>query len=397
MADRDDPKPSDFDDPNDWWILQFHRVVQRLADQGVDESEAPIRAVEAIQESIDNASPDHAAAIETTGVEFLSDSAAYRLGFAERLRVHWGDSLDLFEIFVAVVEDGGQKFGRRNLRAEDTYTLLLDVLTQLNGQAVRVAREVHALLTAGFPLGAHSLARTVHEISVRAGVLRDFGATEGHEDLAEQFVLHDQIVNYRDAVVYQRDVERLGYEPLGDDEMVRLKKAHDDLIARFGPSFGSPYGWATGLPGLSSPSRPTFEDLEALTRLDHFRGIYRWSSHFVHGDAKGLRLGRVERGGSAAVLTNATNNMLADPAQHTLIGLFRVFTSMVTAAQPFAFYDMLLCGSLRILLDKADQLFVDAERAVDEAEERLQEEYRSQGQVLTPWGAAQLDDSVGAG
>lgn len=70
---------------------------------------------------------------------------------------------------------------------------------------------------------------------------------------------------------------------------------------------------------------------------------------------------------------------------------------MVTAADPFAFYDMLLCGSLGILLDKANQKFVDSERAVDDAEERLQAEYRSQGQVLTPFGPAELDDSVNEG
>lgn len=172
VTDLDDPKLSDFDDPNDWWILQFHRAVERLGDHGMDESEAPTRAVEAITESIDKFAVDHAEAIETTGGEFLIDSAEYRSGFAERLRGHWGDPLDSYELVVAAVEDGGRKFGRRNLRDEDTYSLLLDVLTQLNGQAIRVAREVHALLAAGFPLGAHSLARTIHEISVRAGVLR---------------------------------------------------------------------------------------------------------------------------------------------------------------------------------------------------------------------------------
>ncbi|TYL50031.1 hypothetical protein FXB39_10190 [Nocardioides sp. BGMRC 2183] len=84
--------------------------------------------------------------------------------------MHWREPLGLHELIVSVVEDGGMKSAHRYLKHEETYTLLLDVLTQLNSQAIRVAREVNALLTAGLRLGAHSLARTVHEISVRAGV-----------------------------------------------------------------------------------------------------------------------------------------------------------------------------------------------------------------------------------
>ncbi len=87
------------------------------------------------------------------------------------------------------------------------------MLHRLNGQALRVAREVHALGSAGYPLGALSLSRTAHEISVRAAVLSEFGSTPGHADLAERFVSHADIINYNDAVVYQRDVEKLGYEP----------------------------------------------------------------------------------------------------------------------------------------------------------------------------------------
>lgn len=397
MADQDDSSPSDFEDPNDWWILQFYRVVEQLVGHGMDESKATAKALEVMTETIDKHAVDYAASIETTGRDYLADSAKYRVEFIERLRVQWGDPLDLFELIVSVVEDSGMKFERRNLRDKETYTLLLDVLAQLNGQAIRVAREVHALLTAGFPLGAHSLARTIHEISVRADVLGAFGNTDEYADLAERFVLHDHVINYRDAVVYQRDATRLGFEPLSEEEMAEMKNAHDDLLARYGQAYGAPYGWAAGLPGLPKPNRPTFEDLEILAGLDHFRGIYRWSSHFVHGDSKALRLGQVERGGSSAILTNATNNMLADPAQHALIGLVRVFTSMATAPDLFAFYDMLLCKSLQSLLDKANHMFVDSEFAVDEAEERLQEEYRANGQAMTPAGPVNLDGSVDDG
>jgi len=389
VGDEDVRDPGESGDPNDWWIERFFGAIDQLIERGMDKAEAPRRALQAFTETIANVAPEHAEAIEATGREYLDESAQYRAGFVERLRVHWGDALDLYELIVSVVEDGATKFAERNLASNGSYTLLLDVLAQLTGQAIRVAREVHALLTAGFPLGAHALARTVHEVSVRADVLRAFGASDEHADLAERFVLHDQVINYRDAVVYQRDAERLNYELISDDDMAEMKQAHDDLIARFGPSYGAPYGWAAGLPGLPRPTRPTFEDLETLAQLDHYRGFYRWSSHFIHSDSKALRLSQVERGGSSAVLANATNTMLADPAQQTLSALTRTFTSMVTAGQPFAFYDMLLCESLQILVTKAHNMLVDSENAVDEAEERLQSEYRLKGQTLTLFGSVE--------
>lgn len=85
---------------------------------------------------------------------------------------------------------------------------------------------------------------------------------------------------------------------VSDEDMAELKSRHDELIERFEPAFGSSYGWAINLSGLPNPRKPTFADLEALVDLDHFRGIYSWSSRFVHADAKALNLSRIERGGS---------------------------------------------------------------------------------------------------
>ena len=242
-----------------------------------------------------------------------------------------------------------------------------------------MAREVHSLLAAGFPMGAHSLSRTLHEIAVRAMVLSEFGVTPDHTDLAERYVLHDHVINYKDALIYQRDCEALGYDPFTDDEMESMKQRCDEVVERYGKPFKGSYGWAAGLPGLRDSNQPSFADLEQLANIDHFRGLYQWSSHFVHADSKALRMSRVERGGSSAVLTNATNNHLADPGQHALIALHRVFVAMVTAADLFSFYDNLLCSSLRILLDKACNLFGDGEKAVDAAEERFQAELAERG------------------
>lgn len=166
----------------------------------------------------------------------------------------------------------------------------------MNGQAIRVAREVHTLLAAGFPLGALSLARTIHEISVRASVLSRFGVDEEYEDLPEKLLLHDEVINYKDALIYQLDAGRLGYESFDVAEVERMRVRHDELIARYGKSFRSAFGWASNRPGL--PAEPNFEQLEEAAALDHHRGLYKWSSHLIHGDPKALRLSKIERAGA---------------------------------------------------------------------------------------------------
>ena len=196
---------------------------------------------------IDGTAESHAAELETDGAEFVSEAAQYRAGFAQRLRAHWGPALDLHEIIVEIIEQAGRHFSARKVGHSGNRDLLLDVLVQLNGQAIRVAREVHTLLSAGFPLGALSLARTIHEISVRAAVLAKFGVQDEHEDLAEKFVSHDTVDNFKDAEIYQRDAETLGYEPFSDDHMAELRQERDHLVQRFGKAYASTYGWASGL------------------------------------------------------------------------------------------------------------------------------------------------------
>jgi hypothetical protein len=369
-------------DPNDELLHQLLVAVERLVEHGMERDEALTRAAERMTKVLEETAPTSANAYETTGLEHVAQLREYQEGFEERLRVHWGEALDLCQVVVEIIHQASQQFSDRNSHVAGDQATLLGVLHRLNGQALRVAREVHALASAGYPLGALSLSRTSHEISVRAIVLSEFGSTPGHTDLAERFLRHADVVNYKDAVIYQRDVEKLGYEPFDDKTLDALRLRSDHAKSRYDKYFPGPYGWASGLPGLPSPS-PTFEHLEELAGLAHHRGLYKWSSHLVHADAKALRLTMVERGGRSAILTAATNQALADPAQHALIGLYRTFVSLVTSV-PISFYDLQICHVLGILVDKTDHLLVDAEHSVDEAEGRLQAELAKRGMRFDP-------------
>ncbi|PWN01410.1 hypothetical protein DJ010_17770 [Nocardioides silvaticus] len=375
-------------DPNDWYNEQFLRAIEKLVDKGLDQTEATIEALDVMHRAAERAADRHISGIVDAGREYVSDAASYRAGFEERLRAHWGEALDLYEVFVAAIEHAGGRFITRNSASnrdegdDDRERVLAQVLAQLNGQSIRIAREVHVLLRSGFPLGALALSRSLHEISVRAMVLSEFGKEDEHADLAERFVLHDHVANYQDALIYQRDAGKLGYEPFTDEEVEAMKARHDELIDKYGKAYKSQFGWASGLPDLAG--EPTFERMETAASLGHHRGLYKWSSHVVHGDSKAMRLARIERGGRVVVLTNATNDKLADPGQHALLSLYRTYVAMATSVLPMSFYDDQMCQSLQRLLDRICHLLVDAEKAVGAAEQSMQAELAKRGLRFDP-------------
>jgi Family of unknown function (DUF5677) len=105
-------------------------------------------------------------------------------------------------------------------------------MTGLHARACRIAFEVHRLLATGFPMGALSRCRTVHELAVTSIILAEFGRQSAHADLAERFLLHSMVMSYKDALIYQDHCHLLGYEPYTVEEMAEMKQNYDELVAR---------------------------------------------------------------------------------------------------------------------------------------------------------------------
>ena len=74
-------------------------------------------------------------------------------------------------------------------------------------------------------MGALARSRTMHELAVNALVIADWSKRVGHTDLPQRFLDHEVIANYRDALVYQTNCDRLGFEP-------QLFQVSDEQLAR---------------------------------------------------------------------------------------------------------------------------------------------------------------------
>ena len=174
-------------------------------------------------------------------------------------------------------------------------------------------------------MGGLARCRTMHEIAVTSMVLQDFGRTEQHSDIAERYLLHDVVINYKDAVEYQKNCDALGYEPFADGEMWSMKADRDAIIARFGPRFDQPYGWAATAIGNAVPK---FTDLEAAAELSRLRSHYKWACHENHADAKGARMNTSTATTSPSV-SGPLDIGLADPGHMAAISLHQITVALL--------------------------------------------------------------------
>ena len=184
---------------------------------------------------------------------FSSNLEAYKQemrGFEERLRALWGEPLDLLELFIGLALEAGSAFNSKyrndSVRANDA---VFEALTQLHARACQVSSAILVLLESGFADDADARWRSLHEIAVVSNFV-----CQGGKKLAERYLLHEVIQQYKLASVHQRHKDRLNEEEISQEEFDNLETLRNDLVAKFGDQFKYDYGWAASEFGGSNVS-----------------------------------------------------------------------------------------------------------------------------------------------
>lgn len=253
-------------------------------------------------------------------------AAASRRDAEAQIARRWGAALDAYyAVTVAAAEIGvvASRDTPAGLGSADSVT---KALALLHARACQTSFEVHALLAAGFPGGAYGRYRTLHELAVTAAVIARHGREPAHRDLADRYLSHGSIEQYRQAQERQRTGREFGWPPVPGSTMQELKSIHDALIARYGPDYAKPYGWAAGLLGRN----PSFARLEARADMTYLRYLYVTGSHLIHASAYGLGLTILDRtSASPDVLIRPSDTGLAQPAEASLSALIDVTAGLV--------------------------------------------------------------------
>ncbi len=202
---------------------------------------------------------------------------------------------------------------------------LYQALLRLHARGCQVGAEVLTLLNSGFADGAHARWRTLYEITVIAYFIRENG-----NDVAERYICHNTIESYRAMSTYQKCYERLGYEPLSEEEIAKTTVAFEELCERFGPNFKEGYGWASE---VLHKKNPHFADIENATNFGHMRAHYKLASHNIHAEPKGIvfRLGMPEKTSCKIhLLPGPSDAGFTDPAHCTAISLYQLTCALLT-------------------------------------------------------------------
>lgn len=284
--------------------------------------------------------------------------------FERRLAEHWGPAFDLAEMVIKVAGEAGEFFYEKHVPPDGQHDWVFEALSRLLARACRIAEEVLVLLKAGYGQGGLARWRALHEVAVVA----DFIAQSG-EDCAERYFAHEAVETWRAMLEFQQHAQSLGETPYPDQQVQTAKRRFDELLERYGPRFGGPYGWAQGALAVKDPryakENATLAALERSVGTPHMRPHYRMASHGVHANPKGITwtpdLLPSEHG--AALLTGPSPVGLADAGHAALISLTRV--TATTLASKAGEATALIVKALLQLTDQAGDAYLQAHRGLE--------------------------------
>lgn len=160
--------------------------------------------------------------------------------FCRRNYRRWRQPFDLLEMMWVIAEEVGTNFNE-TYRPEAAKDLdyQFEALTFLHARSLLVIRESICLLHGGFPDGALSRWRTLHELAVIAVFLQRHDREVAHRYLPS---FHFQA--YSAAEQLETFGDRAGLVPFSDRKMEEMKKSRDGFAKRFGEAMRYEYGWA---------------------------------------------------------------------------------------------------------------------------------------------------------
>lgn len=246
--------------------------------------------------------------------------------FQRRLRRKWKRGLDdLWLLYLLAIELGQHSCLGGDSPRQFRHGNKASALHALHAKACRTTAEIIHLLEGGFADGAHSRWRGLHELAVVALFI-----SNGDEDLAERYLAHSEIQQYKGATEYQEQCTALGFEPLEAGDIAELARRRDMLIKKYGRDFRKDYGWAANHLGDSGPN---FRKIEAKAGLAMWRPLYMQASQGIHAGSHGLKkqaIMAIPSNAEGSFLVGRSNIGLCDPGHSAAISLSQVTCALLS-------------------------------------------------------------------
>lgn len=237
-------------------------------------------------------------------------------GFNKRLYKTWKNAFDNAETLIELSTESAEMYIKEFYsKAKAENNLLFYTLKKIHARAILTSKECLVLLKNGYPDGAFSRWRTLHELCVIAMFLFE----NKNNDLCESYIDFFHIQAYNEEKVCREK----GY-PTHTDESFRILKAnYDYMINKYGKIYNNgEYGWANN---FLKKTRTTFKDIEDSINMGKFRGYYKSSSAYIYGNFKASEesIGIIPNT-EKVLLIGPSNYGLSIPIQNVVISLYTI-------------------------------------------------------------------------
>ncbi len=188
----------------------------------------------------------------------------------------WGDAIDFLTCCVCANETFATDAVRRMLKWRRGHERTRKTtLLRLHSRVCQVAKEVIALIEAGFADGAYARWRSLHEIRVTAEFLSIVDAV-----VSQTYVDHLEVGRLKAMYEMEKRDQVAGRRrTVSKRTVTKQKKTVEDLARKWGASFREENGWAAS--ALGKP-RLTFRDIEEFATQGNGRLHYKLASQQVH-------------------------------------------------------------------------------------------------------------------
>lgn len=316
-ADR--PERASAKDP---WLDDVIEILREHVEDG-NQIPDPTMLVKAVRESTKECGSDLLIVLKRQLSGMLAEHEEMRIGFEKRLHQLWGTALDALYMLIVMSREAGEDYNAAlGSSAVERQDFVFEALVRLHVKACRVALEATHLLRSGFSSGSHARWRTLHEVAVTSS----FICHHGHE-AAERYLQHWIMEAAKDLEEYEKHHQRLGYAAPEPHDIQTLRARREELLKRYGRDYRHTHGWAAAALNIR---KPTFVDIEASAKLDHYRPLYGLSNHWIHSGSRSLTFDLGLEPGQQFLLAGASTGGLAEPGHAVAISLTQTTATLLS-------------------------------------------------------------------
>jgi hypothetical protein len=245
-------------------------------------------------------------------------------GFEERNFARWELAFDHLEMIWHIAQELGEAHSKDvQSREDENNNATMAALAHIFPKSLLVVQEIICLLKGGFPDGALTRWRSLHELSVTAMYIAEQG-----EDAAKQYLLSFHFSARRAAHQMNNHSERAGLKNFTADEILEFNERCAEAERILGRTIKND---KNGEWPKITISHPTFAHLEESVGMDHWRPWYKWASSYTHANHrpadKSLGLAETE---VSVNLVGASNSGFVDPFQLTALSLAQLVSTFLS-------------------------------------------------------------------